>query len=82
MNEIEEKLLDIINSIIEKEKDRDKLKRLEDDMSLTNDIGFDSIDLAEMTARIEDEFGVDVFEDEIINTVGEVKEKISQEGSD
>lgn len=75
----EDKLLEIINTIIRKEKDRDELNKLEGDMSLTNDIGFDSIDLAELTARIEDEFGVDVFEDGIVNKVSEVEEKLTWE---
>jgi hypothetical protein len=29
-----------------------------------------------MTVRVEDEYGVDVFEDEVIDTVGEVLSKI------
>lgn len=79
--EREEKLLEIINTIIRKEKDREELDKLEGGMSLTDDIGFESIDLAELTARIEDKFGVDVFENEIVDTISEVDEKISKESA-
>lgn len=40
------------------------------------DIGFSSFDLATLTVMIEDEFGVDIFEDGMINTVGEILEKL------
>ena len=40
------------------------------------DLGLTSIDLATLTVMIEDEYGVDVFEEEIIRTVGELIKKI------
>lgn len=45
-------------------------------MHLRNDIGFDSLDLAELTVRIEAECDIDIFEDGIVNTVGEILEKL------
>jgi len=42
------------------------------------DLGFDSLDLAELTVRIENEFGIDIFEDGIVETVGEILEKLEQ----
>jgi acyl carrier protein len=43
---------------------------------LRNDLGFDSLDLAELTVKIEDEFDVDVFKDGIVETVGEIISKL------
>lgn len=45
---------------------------------LREDIGFESLDLAEFTVRIEEKFGVDVFADGLVHTVGEIEEKISR----
>jgi acyl carrier protein len=36
----------------------------------------DSLQLAVMTVKIEAEFGVDVFADGVVSTVGDVEEKI------
>ena len=46
--------------------------------TLRSELGLESIELAEMTVRIEDEYGVDVFEDEVVDEVGTVVEKIRQ----
>lgn len=43
---------------------------------LRNDIGFDSLDLAELTVRIEAEYDKDIFEDGIVGTVGEILVKL------
>ncbi len=40
------------------------------------EIGLDSLALAELTVRLEQEFGVDVFANGVIGTVAEVKERI------
>ncbi len=39
-------------------------------------MGFDSMDLAVLTARIDEEYGVDIFESGIIDTVKEIKQKL------
>ena len=45
-------------------------------MRLMDDIGLDSLDLTlELTVIIEDRYGVDIFEDEIITTVEQTLEK-------
>jgi acyl carrier protein len=44
-----------------------------DETNLVNDLGFDSLDLAELTVLIEEEYGVDIFEHKIIRTVGEIR---------
>jgi acyl carrier protein len=74
-----DKLLEIIN-IIKDNKDEKKLTNLTEEMNLREDIGFDSLDLAELTVRIEKEFDVDVFEDGLVNTIKEIIEKIRNNG--
>lgn len=67
------RVLEIINNIRAK-KEMEKLIDLSPDMSLGIDLGFDSLDLAQLTVLIEDEFGVDIFEEDIIETIGEIYE--------
>ena len=74
-----DKLLEIIN-IIKDNKDEKKLINLTKEMNLREDIGFDSLDLAELTVRIEKEFNIDVFEDGLVNTIKEIVEKIRKNG--
>lgn len=45
---------------------------------LREDCGFSSLDLAELTVRIEERFGVDVFADGLVHTLGEIQEKIAR----
>jgi acyl carrier protein len=42
------------------------------ELRMREDLGMDSIMLAEMTVRIEDECGVDVFEGGMVYTVGQI----------
>jgi acyl carrier protein len=49
---------------------------INDTDDLINDLGFDSLNLAELTVIIEDEYGVDIFEKMIIRKVYEIKEQI------
>lgn len=74
---MEEKVKGIINKILERKKIQ-PLKELNYGLSLRNDLDMDSLDLAELTVRIEDEFGIDVFEDGIVDTIGEIMQKISR----
>lgn len=48
------------------------------ELRLREDLGFESLDLAELTVRIEEKFGVDVFADGLVHTVGEIERKISR----
>jgi acyl carrier protein len=65
------RLLAIINKMLENKGDP-ILQSLEDNLSLSGDLGFDSLDLAEFTAHVDAEFGIDVFEDGIVDTIREV----------
>lgn len=71
-----ESLKEVVNDILREKEEASPVKEISDDMSLTEDYGMDSLDLAEMTVRIEDMYGVDVFEDDVVDKVGEVLEKI------
>jgi len=72
---MEEKLLTIVNTVLQN-RGKEAVKKIRAKTNLRNDIGFDSLDLAELTVRIEAEFDVDIFEDGIVNTIGEVMKKI------
>ena len=72
---MEEKILIIINEI-RKAKNLSELSVINLSDTLSDDIGFTSFDLAELTVRIEDEFDIDIFEDGLVNTVGEIIEKL------
>ena len=69
-------LLGIINEILE-EKGLKKIEELDVKISLRKDLGFDSMDLALLTAKLDEECGVDIFEDGIIDTVEEVLKKLA-----
>lgn len=68
---MEKKLINLINDILELEN-RSLIRDLNDYMSLRKDLGFDSIDLAVFTVKVEDEFGIDIFKKGNIDTIGEV----------
>jgi len=74
---MEELLLETINKILVK-KGKPLLERLDRNLNLQADLGFDSFDLAELTVRIEDKTGIDIFARKIVRTVGEVLEELQQ----
>ena len=73
-NDMIKKLL-IINEINDL-NGKNQIQELKPDMRLMDDIGLDSLDLAQLTVIIEDRYGVDIFEDEIITTVEQTLEKM------
>lgn len=72
---MEQKILSIINDI-RASKEMPPVKELHKSDNLRNDLGLTSFDLAELTVRVEDEFDVDIFEDGLVNTIGEIYEKL------
>ena len=70
------KLYEIINQIL-KENDLDTFDKFEDSHHLKNDLGLDSFNLAELTVLIEDEFGVDICEGDLVFTIGDIKQKLN-----
>lgn len=74
---MENNVLEIVNSIREA-KGLPVLDSLKEDLSLRSDLGLTSFDLAELTVKIEDEFDIDIFEDGLVNTVGEIFAKLEK----
>ena len=72
---MEEKILEIVN-MIRATKALVPLETISPSDNLRNDLGFTSFELAELTVRIEDEFDIDIFEDGLVNTVGEIFVKL------
>jgi len=72
---MKEKLVKIMNTVLEN-RSKEKFEDFKPEMHLRNDLGMDSFDLAELTVRIEAEFDIDIFEDGIVNTLGEIVEKL------
>jgi len=74
---MEEKILGIVNTI-RTSKGLNTLSSIQPENNLRNDLEFSSFDLAELTVRIEDIFDIDIFEDGIVNTVGEIYQKLKK----
>ncbi|HBS85013.1 MAG: hypothetical protein A2W91_07240 [Bacteroidetes bacterium GWF2_38_335] len=64
----EEKLIEIVIEILKNAK-KQIPANISMNMDLRNDLGLDSFNLAEMTVRIEDITGIDVFEAGVISTL-------------
>lgn len=75
--EMREKVLAIINEI-RATKELSAVSSLNVNDNLRNDLDLTSFDLAELTVRIEDEFDIDIFEDGLVNTIGEVLAKLEK----
>jgi acyl carrier protein len=72
---METKIIEIINTVLSN-RSKTTIKTLSPDIDLRNDLGFDSLDLAELTVRIEAEFDLDIFEDGLITNVDEIFKKL------
>ena len=70
-----EKLLEVINTILENNNEQ-QLNELSVDMDIRKDLGLDSFALAELTVRLESEFNIDIFEDGLVFTIGEIIDKL------
>ena len=74
---MKEKVLAIINKI-RASKELPEVEILKDTDNLRNDLDLTSFDLAELTVCIEDEFDIDIFEDGLVNTIGEVYARLGE----
>lgn len=74
---MKETVLDIIKEIL-KVKGLDVKILVNEDTKLREDLSLNSFDLAELTVKIEDKFGVDIFEDGLVKTVGEIFAKLEK----
>ncbi|MCC5807653.1 MAG: acyl carrier protein [Opitutales bacterium] len=70
-------LLEIVN-IVRQNKRLPPVDAIRGGDHLRRDLGFDSLDLAELTVRLEERFGVDVFADGLVHTVAEVRGRLGQ----
>ncbi|OQA47291.1 MAG: acyl carrier protein [Bacteroidetes bacterium ADurb.Bin302] len=69
-------ILLIINTVLNN-RSKDKLSVIDENFNLRDDCGLDSLDLAELTVRIEAEYDVDIFEDGVVVTVGDILKKLN-----
>lgn len=74
---MEAKIKEIVNEI-RAGKGQKPISELSDTLRLREDLGLASFDLAELTVKIEDEFDIDIFEDGLVNTIGEIYAKLSK----
>ncbi len=74
---MEEKVLSIINEILAA-KEMAPFETISADTKLREDLNLTSFDLAELTVKIEDEFDIDIFEDGLVSTVGEIFAKLEK----
>ncbi len=73
---MKEKVIEIINNVLNENGINPNVKDIDQNTSLTNDLGFDSFNLAQLTVQIESEFGVDIFENGVVYTVGDILKKV------
>jgi len=68
---MEEKLFEIINKVLSN-NDLKAIDKLDPKLSLQGELEMDSIILAELTVRIEDEFEIDIFENGMVHTIQDI----------
>jgi len=66
----------IINKILES-NDLKSISALDNSLNLRDDLGFDSLMLAELTVEIEDKFNIDIFEDGVVFTISDILNKLN-----
>jgi acyl carrier protein len=69
---MKKKVIELIKNLILENNIEVSTEEINDSTSLTNDLGLDSFSLAQLTVEIESEFGVDIFEEGVISTVGDI----------
>jgi acyl carrier protein len=76
-NELELIVFEIVNSIAS-ENSKTTVSKFNINLNLREDFGLDSMDLAELTVRIEDKFDIDIFEDGLVSTIQEIVDILSK----
>ena len=77
METVETELLRLVNQV-RRNKRQPELSSLTGDPHLRADWHFDSLDLAELTVRIEERFGIDVFEAGVVNRWEEIRTRVTR----
>ena len=73
---MKEKVIEIILNLLEENDIKIQVDKINDSTSLTNDLGLDSFNLAQLTVMIESEFGIDIFENGVISNVGDIIDQL------
>ena len=73
---MKEKVIEIILNLLEENDIKIQVDEINDSTSLTNDLGLDSFNLAQLTVMIESEFGIDIFENGVISNVGDILDQL------
>ena len=73
----EDKLKEIILEILEEDPTTTNIS-ITLDSHLKNDLGLDSLSLALLTVKIEDEYGIDIFEDGLVFKISDIIEKLNE----
>lgn len=68
-------LLEIINEVLSESDNQ--VESITSDMDLRNDLGMDSMNLALLTVLIEDEYGIDIFDNGMVSKVSDIEEKLN-----
>ena len=74
---MKDSIIEIINGI-RASKGLELIDGINEDTRLREDLNLTSFDLAELTVKIEDEFDIDIFENGLVNTVGEIFAKLEK----
>ena len=69
---MKKKVIKIIKNILKENDIEISVEEINESTVLTDDLGLDSFNLAQLTVEIESEFGVDIFENGVISTVGDI----------
>jgi acyl carrier protein len=77
MDQTDNELLGLINEVL-RHKGRPQLPAIGAGTHLREDLKLDSLDLAELTVRIEERFGIDVFEAGVVSRYGEIESRVIQ----
>ena len=69
---METRVIEIIKNLIIENEIEISVENINISSSLTDDLGLDSFNLAQLTVEIESEFGIDIFENGVIRKVGDI----------
>lgn len=73
---MKETILDAVNHVRAK-NGLPRLNQFDPTARLREDIGLDSLDMAELTVRIEAVSGVDIFANRLVRTLGEIEAELA-----
>jgi len=68
-------LLSVVNQVLANKR-CPAIAALPPETRLREELGFDSLDMAELTVRLEEAFGVDIFAAGVVRTAGEIEARL------